>query len=69
MCSSLVQVSVIFLANVRSAMPENWQAQWHEQEAWLKRKAGHEEAVVKKEEEVCHSTMLFAQRLHHLRAM
>ncbi|KAK9904952.1 hypothetical protein WJX75_006352 [Coccomyxa subellipsoidea] len=45
------EISVIFLANMRSAMPGDWQSLWKEQEAWLKGKAAHEQATVKKEEE------------------
>ena len=48
----VLQISVIFLANMRSAMPGDWQSLWKEQEAWLKGKAAHEQATVKKEEEV-----------------
>jgi hypothetical protein len=42
MLSSAVQITVIFLANARSILPEDWRPLWIEQETWLKTKASHE---------------------------
>ena len=43
-CVRGVQVTVVFLADVHSALAQSWPQLWEEQEAWLKAKDEHEKA-------------------------
>ena len=46
-------MTVVFLADVHSALLEGWPQQWQEQEAWLKAKVEHDAA--KRVCTTCHS--------------
>ena len=60
-----LQVTVVFMANVRTMFDKDWTSTWEEQEAWLKRKKEHEDAVeAKKAREVCATSRLSDDTLY-----
>ena len=48
----LMQVTVLFMANVRTIFDKDWTSVWEDQQAWLTRKKEHDAAESKKAKEV-----------------
>jgi len=48
----MMQVTVVFMVNVKTLFDKDWTPVWEKQQAWLKRKKEHDHAERKKAKEV-----------------